>query len=74
MTSDILRRHRPGIEIVQAIEKLNVPFNGADSVFYDPSRETMKRVAHYTASGRRPASWPTATRMSIEPPGCSAFR
>lgn len=38
---------RPGIEIVQTLEKLNVPFTGADSTFYDPARETMKRVAHY---------------------------
>lgn len=38
---------RPGIEIVQTLEKLNLPFTGADSTFYEPSREIMKRVAHY---------------------------
>lgn len=38
---------RPGIEIVQTLEQLNVPFTGADSTFYDPTREMMKRVAHY---------------------------
>ena len=38
---------RPGIEIVQTLEKLNVPFTGADSRFYDPTREMMKRVSHY---------------------------
>ena len=35
----------PGIEVVQALERLEVPFTGADSRFYDPSREAMKRVA-----------------------------
>lgn len=38
---------RPGIEVVQTLERLNVPFTGADSRFYDPSRQTMKKVAHY---------------------------
>lgn len=34
----------PGIEVVRTLERLDVPFTGADSVFYDPSREAMKRV------------------------------
>jgi D-alanine-D-alanine ligase-like ATP-grasp enzyme len=34
----------PGIEVVQTLERLDVPFTGADSRFYDPSREAMKRV------------------------------
>lgn len=34
----------PGIEVVHALERLRVPFTGADSTFYDPSREAMKRV------------------------------
>ena len=34
----------PGIEVVGALERLHVPFTGADSVFYDPSREAMKRI------------------------------
>lgn len=34
----------PGIEIVITLERLGVPFTGADSVFYEPTRETMKRV------------------------------
>ncbi len=37
---------RAGIEVVQALERLNVPFTGASSDFYDPSRETMKMAAH----------------------------
>jgi len=35
---------RPGIEVVQTLERLSVPFTGATSVFYEPSRETMKRA------------------------------
>ena len=38
---------RPGIEVVQALEKLGLAFTGATSSFYEPSRETMKRVCHY---------------------------
>ncbi len=35
---------RPGIEVVQALERLDQAFTGADSYFYEPSREAMKRV------------------------------
>ncbi len=35
---------RPGIEVVQTLERLNLPFTGATSEFYEPSRESMKRV------------------------------
>lgn len=31
-----------GIEVVQVLEHYNVPFTGADSYFYDPTREQMK--------------------------------
>lgn len=34
----------PGIEVVRRLEKLNVPFTGATSEFYEPSRLTMKRA------------------------------
>lgn len=34
----------PGIEVVLALEEANVPFTGATSAFYEPSREAMKRV------------------------------
>jgi D-alanine-D-alanine ligase len=37
----------PGIEVVQALERLKRAFTGADSVFYDPTREVMKRVCEY---------------------------
>jgi D-alanine-D-alanine ligase len=35
---------RPGIEVVKTLERLGVPFTGAASDFYEPSREVMKRV------------------------------
>mgnify|MGYP001817912352 CR=1 FL=1 len=34
----------PGIEVVRALERLDVPFVGSSSAFYEPSRETVKRV------------------------------
>jgi D-alanine-D-alanine ligase len=34
-----------GIDVVQALEALNLPFTGADSRFYDPTREQMQAVA-----------------------------
>ncbi len=37
---------RAGVEVVLTLESLNVPFTGADSAFFEPSREAMKRVCH----------------------------
>ncbi len=37
---------RPGIEVVQTLERLERAFTGATSEFYDPTREAMKRVCH----------------------------
>ncbi len=34
----------PGIEVVITLERLGVPFTGATSEFYEPTREAMKRV------------------------------
>jgi len=34
----------PGIEVVRTLESLGVPFTGATSVFYEPSRERMKEA------------------------------
>jgi D-alanine-D-alanine ligase len=34
----------PGIEVVLTLEKLGVPFTGAMSSFYEPSREQMKQA------------------------------
>lgn len=36
---------RVGVEVVQTLEWLDLPFTGADSAFYEPTREAMKRVA-----------------------------
>lgn len=38
---------RPGVEVVQALERLGLAFTGADTNFYEPSREKMKLVCHY---------------------------
>jgi len=38
---------RAGIEVVQTLERLNIPFTGADNSFYDPTREMMKMVCRY---------------------------
>jgi D-alanine-D-alanine ligase-like ATP-grasp enzyme len=35
---------RPGIEVVQALERVGLAFTGATSEFYEPTREAMKRV------------------------------
>ena len=35
---------RPGIEVVRALERLGVPFTGATSEFYEPTRVQMKRA------------------------------
>lgn len=34
-----------GIDVVHALEELNVPFTGADSKFFDPTREEMQAAA-----------------------------
>ena len=36
--------HTPGLEVVQTLERLGVPFTGATSEFYEPTRESMKRA------------------------------
>jgi D-alanine-D-alanine ligase len=38
---------RPGIEVVQTLERMGLPFTGATSNFYEPTREMMKRVCHF---------------------------
>lgn len=35
---------RPGLEVVTTLERMGIPFTGADADFYEPSREAMKRV------------------------------
>lgn len=43
MQDDALGYH--GIEVVQALEALNLPFTGADSRCFDPTREEMQAAA-----------------------------
>lgn len=43
---------RVGIELVQTLEMLNLPYSGATPEFFEPSREAMKRVC---------AAWGVAT-------------
>jgi D-alanine-D-alanine ligase-like ATP-grasp enzyme len=35
----------PGLDVVEALEEFNMPFTGASSTCYDPSREEMQAVA-----------------------------
>jgi D-alanine-D-alanine ligase-like ATP-grasp enzyme len=35
----------PGLDVVQALEEFSLPFTGANSTFYDPSREQMQAAA-----------------------------
>lgn len=57
--------NRAGIEVVQALERFNVPFTGAASGFYDPSRDAMKRVCHYLGIDT-PAGVFARTRSDID--------
>lgn len=38
---------RPGIEVIRALERLELAFTGAGTAFYEPSRQAMKLVCHY---------------------------
>jgi len=42
---------RPGIEVVGALERLELAFTGAGTAFYEPTREAMKLVCHYLDIG-----------------------
>lgn len=41
----------PGLDVVQALEELNLPFTGAESKCYDPTREEMQAVADANGIG-----------------------
>ncbi len=41
----------PGLDVVQAMEEFNMPFTGASSAFYDPTREHMQQVAEARGVG-----------------------
>jgi D-alanine-D-alanine ligase-like ATP-grasp enzyme len=42
---------RPGIEVVAALERLELAYTGAGAAFYEPTREAMKLVCHYLDIG-----------------------
>ncbi len=56
---------RAGIEVVQTLERLGLPFTGATSNFYEPTREMMKRVCHFWGI-KAPAYVFAADNQSIE--------
>ncbi len=41
----------PGLDVVQALEEFNLPFTGASTEFYDPTRERMQEVAQANGVG-----------------------
>ncbi|HXQ32481.1 MAG TPA: hypothetical protein VN843_00530 [Anaerolineales bacterium] len=49
--ADNPREDYDGIDIVCALEALHLPFTGANSQFYDPSREVMQSVAESNGIG-----------------------
>jgi D-alanine-D-alanine ligase-like ATP-grasp enzyme len=51
----------PGLDVVQALEEFNLPFTGASSKFYDPTREEMQAVA-----GARGVGFAKGYRVSNE--------
>lgn len=46
-----LDEDRPGLDVIEALERLNLPFTGADSRFYSPTREQMQSVAEIQGIG-----------------------
>ncbi|KAG2422416.1 hypothetical protein HXX76_016061 [Chlamydomonas incerta] len=38
---------RAGKEVIEALERLNMPYTGANAAFYEPSKIEMKMAAHY---------------------------
>jgi D-alanine-D-alanine ligase len=55
----------PGIEVVQTLEKVGVPFTGATSGFYEPSREQMKQACQ-AAGIATPAHVVARTHADVE--------
>lgn len=43
--------HYSGLEVVCALEELNLPFTGSDSSFYEPTREDMQSAAEACGVG-----------------------
>jgi hypothetical protein len=57
----------PGIEVVRTLERHCVPFTGATSEFYEPSRVAMKHACGPRASPPPTTCWPATRRMSSGP-------
>ena len=57
---------RPGIEVVSALERLELAFTGAGTAFYEPSREVMKLVCHYLDIPYPRVDWRSAARMRAQ--------
>lgn len=55
----------PGIEVVQTLEKLGVPFTGATSEYYEPTREEMKSACRSEGIAT-PASVLARTEADVE--------
>jgi D-alanine-D-alanine ligase-like ATP-grasp enzyme len=53
---------RAGMEVVKTLEQLNIPFTGADSIFYEPSKETMKKICIYYGISTSPFVFAYNTR------------
>ncbi len=49
---------RPGLDLVEALEALNLPFTGADSRFYNPTRERCRLLQRKLGSVLRAAFAP----------------
>ena len=46
-----LDEDRPGLDVIEALERLNLAYTGADSRFYSPTREQMQSVAEIQGVG-----------------------
>ncbi|MCC6275058.1 MAG: SET domain-containing protein-lysine N-methyltransferase [Leptospiraceae bacterium] len=55
----------PSIDVIHALESLNLPYTGPTTNLYDPSKELMKYVA-YTVSVPTPDFVPVKTESDIE--------
>lgn len=55
----------PGIDVIDALERLNLPFTGPSSTYYDVPKTLMKYVAYAAGSARRNTCWPLPTNRWI---------
>jgi D-alanine-D-alanine ligase len=57
--------HKPGIEVVETLERLGVPFTGATSNYYEPTRDAMKDACRSVGIAT-PASVTARTEEDVE--------